>query len=125
VPAAPPAPMSVCASSMKQDDGLRRGLHLLDHLPEAVFELAFHARAGLQKTDVEREYAHLLEHRRHIATDDARGKAFDHRRLADARLAGEIGLFCRRRMRMSTICRISSSRPSTGSSFPDRARAVR
>ncbi len=31
-----------------------------------------------------------------------------------------IGLFCRRRIRMSMICRISSSRPVTGSSWPFR-----
>ena len=36
-----------------------------------------------------------------------------------------IGLFCRRRMRMSTICRISSSRPMIGSMLPSRACAVR
>ncbi|MCY1509446.1 hypothetical protein D9M68_437890 [compost metagenome] len=35
------------------------------------------------------------------------------------------GLFWRRRMRMSTIWRISSSRPYTGSSSPARALAVR
>ncbi len=36
-----------------------------------------------------------------------------------------IGLFCRRRIRMSIICRISSSRPSTGSISPLWARSVR
>ena len=36
-----------------------------------------------------------------------------------------IGLFCRRRVRMSTAWRISKSRPSTLSSAPERARSVR
>jgi hypothetical protein len=36
-----------------------------------------------------------------------------------------IGLFCRRRVRMSMICRISGSRPSTGSMSARRARAVK
>ena len=36
-----------------------------------------------------------------------------------------IGLFWRRRIRMSTICRISSSRPMIGSISPSRARSVR
>src|SRR3546814_862148 len=36
-----------------------------------------------------------------------------------------IGLFCRRRIRMSTICRISSSRPTIGSISPLRACSVR
>ncbi len=36
-----------------------------------------------------------------------------------------IGLFCRRRSRMSTTCRISASRPITGSILPARACSVR
>jgi hypothetical protein len=36
-----------------------------------------------------------------------------------------IGLFWRRRVRMSTTCRSTKSQPSTGSIFPALARAVR
>ena len=54
VPAAPPAPISVCASSMNRMIGLRRGLHLVDDLAQPVLELALHAGAGLQQADVER-----------------------------------------------------------------------
>ena len=36
-----------------------------------------------------------------------------------------MGLFWRRRVRMSIICRISASRPITGSILPSRARSVR
>ena len=53
VPAAPPAPISVCASSMNRMIGFGRGLHLVDDLAQAVLELALHARAGLQQADVE------------------------------------------------------------------------
>ncbi|KAG1440795.1 hypothetical protein G6F57_018911 [Rhizopus arrhizus] len=37
----------------------------------------------------------------------------------------KMGLFCRRRVRMSIIWRISASRPITGSILPSRARSVR
>ena len=51
VPAAPPAPTRVCASSMNRMIGLGRRLHLVDHLAQALLELALHARAGLQQAD--------------------------------------------------------------------------
>ena len=38
----------------EQDDRLRRRLHFVDHLAQAVLELALHAGAGLQQADVER-----------------------------------------------------------------------
>ena len=41
----------------EQDDRLRRGLHFVDHLAQAILELALHARAGLQQADVERAAA--------------------------------------------------------------------
>ena len=43
----------------EQDDRLRRGLHLVDHLAQPVLELALHAGAGLQQADVERPQAHV------------------------------------------------------------------
>ena len=90
VPAAPPAPISVCASSMNRMIGFGRRLHLVDHLAQAVLELALHARAGLQQAEVERA----------AATRPCSGggtsprampqrEAFDDRGLADAGLAGE------------------------------------
>ena len=41
----------------EQDDRLGRGLHLVDHLAQAVLELALHAGARLQQADVERAQA--------------------------------------------------------------------
>ena len=89
VPAAPPAPISVCASSMNRMIGFGERLHLVDHLAQPLLELALHAGAGLQQADVEREQAHARQHRRHVALHDAMGEALDHRRLADAGLADE------------------------------------
>src|ERR1700722_9428310 len=37
----------------EQNDGPRRGLHFVDHLAQALLELALHAGTGLQKTDIE------------------------------------------------------------------------
>ena len=73
----------------EHDDRVRRRLHLVDHLAQPLLEFALHAGAGLQQADVEREQPHARQHRRHVALHDAMGKALDHRRLADARLARE------------------------------------
>ena len=73
----------------EQDDRLGRRLDFVDHLAQAVLELAFHARAGLQQADVERVQRHVLQRRRHIASRQPQREAFDDRRLADAGLAGE------------------------------------
>ena len=76
----------------EQDDGFGRRLHLVDDLAQALFEFAFHARAGLKQAQVQRQQRHVLQLRRHIATRQALCKSFDHRRLADARLAGKHGI---------------------------------
>ena len=76
----------------EQDDGVRALLHLVDHVLEPVLELALHARTGLQQAHVEHVHLHALQRRRHVAGGDAQGQAFDHRRLADAGLAGEDGV---------------------------------
>jgi hypothetical protein len=73
----------------EQDDRLGRGLHFVDHLPQPVLEFALHAGAGLQQADVQHPQRHVLQRRRHIAGGDALGETFDHRRLADAGLAGQ------------------------------------
>ena len=89
VPCAPPAPISVCASSMNRMIGVGRGLHLVDHRAQALLEFALHRGAGLHQADVERAEPHALELRRHVAGGQPLRKAFDHRGLADAGLAGE------------------------------------
>ncbi len=106
----------------EQDDRRRRPLHLLDEPLEPVLELALHAGARLQQ-------------RRGRACARRRSGAAAARRPAATRRANpsttavlptpasptRIGLFWRRRVRMSTTWRISKSRPSTGSISPCRA----
>jgi hypothetical protein len=117
VPAAPPAPIRVWTSSMNRMIGVGWPA-FVDHAAQALLELALHAGAGLQQADVQRQQLHVLELRRHVAARDAQGKAFDHRRLAHAGLARQERVVLARRIRMSTIWRISSSRPSPGRSRP-------
>ena len=74
----------------EQDDRLGRRLHLVDHLPQAVLELALHAGAGLQQADVERAAAtRPCSGGGTSPRASARGEALDHGRLADAGLAGQ------------------------------------
>ena len=73
----------------EQDDRFRRGLNVFDDLTQALFELAFHARARLQQADIEAAQLDILECRRHVAGHDAQRKAFDHRGFAHACFARE------------------------------------
>ena len=65
------------------------GLELLDHLLEALLEVAAIARAGEQRAHVEREHGRVLEHVRDLAVHDAPGQALGDRGLADAGVADE------------------------------------
>ncbi len=76
----------------EQDDGLRTGLHLLDHRAQALLELALHAGAGLQQAHVQRQQLDVLQRRRHVAARDALREAFDHRGLAHTGLADQDGV---------------------------------
>ena len=73
----------------EQDDRVGALLDLVDHILQAVLELALHARAGLQQAHVERVQLDALQRRRHITGCDAQCEPLDHRRLAHPRLAGE------------------------------------
>jgi hypothetical protein len=73
----------------EQDDRVQALLDLLDHVLEAVLELALDAGAGLQQAHVERVDLDALQYVRHVALRDAQRQPFGHRRLADARLAGQ------------------------------------
>ena len=73
----------------EQDDRDGRGLHRIDHRPQAALELALHAGAGLEQAEVERAQHHIAQGRRHVARSDLEREALHHRRLAHARLAGE------------------------------------
>ena len=67
--------------------------------------------------------AHALQRRRHVAARRCRSaKPSTTAVLPTPASPVRIGLFCRRRIRMSMIWRISSSRPRTGSILPSRAR---
>ncbi len=69
--------------------GRGRGLHLVDHGPQPLLELALHGGAGLHQADVERAQAHAPQRGRHVARRDALRQPLHHRGLADAGLAGE------------------------------------
>jgi hypothetical protein len=55
----------------------------------AFLELALHAGTRLHQPDVERTQRHVLQHRRHVAIDDAARETLGHRGLADAGLADQ------------------------------------
>src|SRR5438128_2134343 len=73
----------------KENDRLRRCFDLGDDRFEPVLELAFHARPGLQQTQVERAHGYALERFGDVARHNPKSKALDDGRLADACLAGQ------------------------------------
>src|SRR5207302_4141479 len=73
----------------EKNDRRRRVLHLFDQSLQAILEFAFDARARLKEREVERAQRDVAEDRGDVAIGDAQGEAFDHGRLADARLADE------------------------------------
>ena len=102
VPAAPPAPIRVWASSMNRMIGLGEDFDLVDHLAQALLELALHAGAGLHQADVERAQRHVVQRaaarrRRRCGGRSPRPRRSCRRPASPVR----IGLFWRRRSRMS------------------------
>jgi hypothetical protein len=104
----------------EQDDRVRALLHLVDHVLQAVLELALHARAGLQQPHVE-HVQRDAQRRRHVVRGDAQRQPSTTAVLPTPASPVRIGLFWRRRIRMSMAWRISASRPITGSILPSRA----
>ena len=88
-PAVLPAPISVCASSMKSRIGVARLLDRFDHVLQALLEFALDARARLQQSEIEREDADVADDGGHVAFGNPEREPFDQRRLAHARLADE------------------------------------
>ena len=65
------------------------GLDLLEHLLEALLEVAAVAAAGDQRAEVERVQLLVAQRVGDVVADDLLGEALDDRGLADARLADE------------------------------------
>ena len=65
------------------------GFELLDHLLEALLEVAAVARPGQERAHIEREHGRALEHVWHLAMHDAAREPFGDRGLADAGVADE------------------------------------
>ncbi len=110
----------------EQDDGDGRGFHFLDQALETVLEFTFDSRACLQQREIQsadRSRCAAAEARRPRATRSA--KPSTTAVLPTPASPVRIGLFWRRRIRMSTTWRISKSRPSTGSILPVFAFSVR
>ena len=73
----------------EQDDRAFALGDFLEHAFQALLEFAAKFRAGDQGAHVEGKYVLVFQSFRHLAVDDALGKAFDDRRLADARLTDQ------------------------------------
>ena len=76
----------------EQNDRVRAALDLVDHILQAVLELALHRRPGLQQTHVQHVDGHALQRRRHVAQGHTQRQPFDHRRLAHARFPRQDGV---------------------------------
>ena len=76
----------------EEDDRLGRRLHLLDHLPQAVLELALHPRARLEKPQIERAERDFFQSGGYVAARDPVRQPLDDGRLADTGLAREDGV---------------------------------
>ena len=125
-PAAPPAPISVCASSMNRMIGFGLAFDLVDHRLAAGSRTRPSCR---RRPAAGRDRACAARH-----PSSAGGTSPAAMRSAKPSTTAvlptpaspvRIGLFCRRRVRMSMTWRISESRPRTGSILPACARAVR
>ncbi len=124
-PAAPPAPISVWASSMNRMIGL--GLALVSSITDLR---RFSNSPFTPAPACSRPRSSV----RNVTSRSAGGTSPAAMRSARPSTTAvlptpaspvRIGLFCRRRVRMSTICLISKSRPRIGSILPALACAVR
>ncbi|MNQ13775.1 hypothetical protein D3C85_267010 [compost metagenome] len=124
-PACPPAPIMVWASSMNRmmGDGLffTSSITFFSRFSNSPLTLAPACNRPMSST-------------RNVTSASAGGTSPATMRSARPSTTAvlptpaspvRMGLFCRRRVRMSIIWRISASRPITGSILPSRARSVR
>ena len=124
-PACPPAPISVCASSMNRMTGTGDAftsemtpLSRVSNSPRALAPACSRPRSSV-RTAMPRSAGGTSP----AATRSAKPSTMAV--LPTPASPTRIGLFCRRRERMSITWRISPSRPTIGSIFPARAMAVR
>ena len=124
-PCAPPAPIRVWASSMNRMTGIS------DALTSSITDLSRFSnspRTPAPACKRPRSSARISTPWRTSGTSPCtmrRARPSTTAVLPTPASPTTIGLFLRRRPRMSTICRISRSRPNTGSIFPARAWAVK
>ena len=109
-PSAEPAPIER-VDLVDEDDHVVRAGELGDDPLEALLELTAVLRPGHDERQVEREDPLAEEVRRNLPVDDPAREPLDDRRLADARIAEQHGLFLRRRESTWTTRSSSSSRP--------------
>ena len=72
-----------------EQDDVAAGLDLLEHLLEALLEVAAVARAGDEGAEIERVELLAVQRVGHVVVDDHLGEALDDGRLADARFTDE------------------------------------
>ena len=124
-PAGPPAPIRVCASSMKRMTGCGEAA------TSAITDLRRCSNSPLTLAPAcsKPKSTSRMETRRSAGgTSPAAIRKASPSTIAVLPTPASpvrIGLFCRRRINTSMIWRISASRPSMGASWPARARAVR
>ena len=125
VPAAPPAPISVCASSMNR---------MIGTSDDCTSSITAFRRFSNSPLTLAPACIRPMSSARTLMFFIAGGTSPCAMRIAKPSTTAvlptpaspvRIGLFCRRRIRMSMIWRISGSRPTTGSILPSRARCVR
>lgn len=76
----------------EEDDGLYRLSRLFQQGLEARLELPSHARTGQQRANIETPESAVFQVGRNFALGDGQCQPFDHRRLADTRIAREQGV---------------------------------
>src|SRR6266850_2096711 len=125
VPADPPAPISVCASSINRMIGLGEA---------CTSSITDRNRCSNSPFMLAPACSNPTSNVLNVTSRNCGGTSPDTIRSANPSTTAvlptpaspvRIGLFCRRRMSTSTTCRISSSRPTIGSISPLRALSVR
>ena len=120
-----PAPTTVCNSSINKNDPASRFDDFLENRLEPFFKFAAILGPGNEGTHVKRNDSLVLQPFRYVAAMMRWARPSAMAVLPTPGSPMRTGLFFVRRDRTWTTRRISSSRPMTGSSLPDRAKSVR